>query len=474
MELLKYSKHFPETLLLGGSTSSFQFEGAMQEGGRGPSVIDDFRLFEDVTDFNDASGHYHLWKEDIALAAEAGLTSYRFSISWSRIFPTGSGAVNPEGVAFYNHVIDELRKYHIEPIVTIYHFDYPLGLVEEYGGWINRKSIDDYEAYCRMLFEEYGDRVKYWLTINEQDHVIRIPKRMGLTGKEPDYDRLRYQANHNMCVASARAFKLCHEMLPGAMIGPALSAMPIYPASSSPEDVAAAADVDSLMVSYMTELHCKGKYPIRLKKYLSDRDIMPVIEDGDMELMAANPPSYLGINYYATACAKAYPSTPEHPIGRVEGDLLPTAEAGIYQLIKNENLPLTEYGLAIDAVGLRLLLENLYERYSLPLMITENGMGCQESLKNDTIEDDYRIDYLRKHLKQVNLAIDTGVEVLGYNLWSFIDLVSGRQGFRKRYGLVYVNRDEFDLKDLKRYKKKSFHWYQNVIETRGKSLYNKE
>ena len=201
---------------------------------------------------------------------------------------------------------------------------------------------------------------------------------------------------------------------------------------------------------------------------------MPVIEDGDMELMAANPPSYLGINYYATACAKAYPSTPEHPIGRVEGDLLPTAEAGIYQLIKNENLPLTEYGLAIDAVGLRLLLENLYERYSLPLMITENGMGCQESLKNDTIEDDYRIDYLRKHLKQVNLAIDTGVEVLGYNLWSFIDLVSGRQGFRKRYGLVYVNRDEFDLKDLKRYKKKSFHWYQNVIETRGKSLYNKE
>lgn len=470
MELINVNKAYPDDFLWGASSSSFQFEGAMDEDGRGPSVIDHFQLSKEVTDFSIASDHYHHMEEDIRLAHEAGLKSYRFSISWSRIFKSGKHEVNPKGVAFYQRLLDELHRYSIEPVVTIYHFDYPQGLADAYGGWTSRESIDDFVAYCRFLFETFGSQIKYWLTINEQDHVIRIPMRMGLTGKEENYDKLRYQANHNMCVASAKVFKLCRELLPGAHIGPALSYAPIYPKSSKPEDILAAADTETLTMSYMNELHCKGVYPIRLWKYLCDRGIEPEIEAGDMELMKQNPPTFLGLNYYSTRSVSENPVTKENPIGRVEGDLIPIAEAGIYRACVNEHLPRTSFGWEIDAIGLRLALENLYERYNLPIMITENGLSHPDVLEHETVEDDYRIEYIREHIKQMNLAINTGVEVLGYHLWSFIDLVSGREGFRKRYGLVYVNRDDFDLKDLKRYKKKSFYWYKKVIQSKGTSL----
>lgn len=470
MELLKQNKAFPDDFLWGASSSSFQFEGAMEEDGRGPSVIDHFRIFKDVTDFSVASDHYHYMKEDVRLAHEAGLKSYRLSISWSRIFPSGRGEVNQKGVNFYREVFEELKKYDIEPVVTIYHFDYPQGLVDAYGGWIHRDSIQDFVSYCQFLFTTYGDLVKYWITINEQDHVIRFPMRMGLTGKESNYDRLRYQANHNMCVASALVFKLCKERMPNAHIGPALSYAPIYPIRSKPQDILAAADTETLMMSYMNELHCKGVYPIRLWKYLSDRNMEPIIEDGDMEIMKNNPPTFLGLNYYCTRSVSNNPVTKDNPFGRVEGDLLPFAEAGIYRSVKNENLPETSFGWEIDAIGLRVALENLYERYNLPIMITENGLSYPDVLENGTVQDDYRIEYLKTHIEQMNLAINTGVEMLGYHLWSFIDLVSGREGFRKRYGLVYVNREDFDLKDMKRYKKKSFDWYKKVIQSKGTAL----
>ncbi len=474
MKLMKFNKEFPEGFLFGGSTSAIQFEGGMNEGGRGKSVIDNFKFTNNITDFSMGSDHYHHYKEDIRLAYEANLKSYRFSISWTRILPNGNGEVNQEGIEFYNNIINELVHYGIEPIVTIYHFDYPQHLVDEYGGWTNRKSIDDFADYCRILFETYGDRVKYWLTINEQDHVIRIPSRMGLTGKEVNYDQLRYQANHHMCVASAKAFKLCHELCPQSKIGPALSYQPIYPASSKSEDVLAANDMEMLYMNYMCELQCKGVYPIRLWKYLTDRNIEPEIMDGDMECMKENTPDYLGINYYCSGCAGYAPVTDEHPLGRIEGDIMPKVEYGIFRTIKNENLELTKFGWAIDPVGITYALINLYERYNLPLMITENGLSYPDELIHDTVEDDYRIDYIASHLKAINEAINIGVEVLGYNLWSFIDLISGHQGFNKRYGLVYVNRDDFDLKDMKRYKKKSFEWYRQTISERGKNLYNEK
>lgn len=470
MEVMKFKKKFPETFLFGGSSSAIQFEGALNEDGRGRSVIDDYKFSENITDYAQGSDHYHRFKEDIQLAHEAGLKSYRFSISWTRILPKGKGEINPAGIQFYNELIDELVKFDIEPIVTIYHFDYPQGLVDAYGGWVKRESIDDYVNYCRILFETYGDRVKYWLTINEQDHVIRIPSRLGLTGKEPDYDKLRYQANHHMCVASAKAFQLCHQLCPQAKIGPALSYQPIYPATSKPEDVMAASDMDTLFMNYMCELHCKGIYPVRLWKYLTDRDIEPEIEPGDMEFMKENTPDYLGINYYASGCVQYDPITKEHPLGHVEGLLMPTAEHGIFRVVKNENLSLTKFGWAIDAQGLAYSLIQLYERYNLPLMITENGLSYPDELLNGTVEDDYRIDYIKAHLNAINLVLNIGVEVWGYNLWSFIDLISGHQGFKKRYGLVYVNRDDFDMKDMKRYKKKSFYWYAQVISSNGEKL----
>ncbi len=471
MKVMKFNQAFPEGFLFGGSSSAIQFEGGMQEGGRGRSVIDDFQFTENITDFSQGSDHYHRWKEDIRLAHEAGLTSYRFSIAWTRIFPQGNGAVNQEGVDFYNNIINELVSYGIEPVVTIYHFDYPQALIDQYGGWVNRQSIDDFVAYCRILFEKYGDRVKYWLTINEQDHVIRIPSRMGMTGEEEYYDKARYQANHNMCVASAKAFELCHEMCPHALIGPALSYQPIYPASSKSEDVLAASDMELLFMNYMCEIQCKGIYPVRLWKYLTDRNIEPEIAEGDMECIQKNPPDYLGINYYCSGCAAYAPVTEEHPLGRVEGDIMPNAEYGIFQLIKNENLELTKFGWAIDPIGMEYALINLYERYNLPLMITENGLSYPDELENGTVNDDYRIDYIKSHLLAINEAVNIGVEVLGYNLWSFIDLISGHQGFNKRYGLVYVNREDFDLKDMNRYKKKSFDWYRETICQRGKNLY---
>lgn len=471
MKLMKMNQEFPENFLFGGSSSAIQFEGGMSEGGRGKSVIDDFKWSENITDFSQGSDHYHHWKEDVRLAHEAGLKSYRFSIAWTRILPEGNGEVNPEGIKFYNDLISELVNYGIEPVVTIYHFDYPQGLVNQYGGWTNRKSIDDFVAYCRILFENYGDRVKYWLTINEQDHVIRIPSRMGMTGKEETYNKDRYQANHNMCVASAKVFKLCHEMCPNSLIGPALSYQPIYPASSNPEDVMAASDMQCLYMDYMCELHCKGVYPVRLWKYLSDRGIEPTIEDGDMDLMKNNTPDFLGVNYYMSGCAEFLPVSKDNPVGRVEGDILTSAEYGIFKVVKNPNLQQSKFGWAIDPQGMAYTLINLYERYNLPLMITENGLSHPEELENGTVEDDYRIDYIKEHLLAINEAINTGVEVIGYNLWSFIDLISGHQGFVKRYGLVFVNRDDFDLRDLKRYKKKSFEWYHETIMQRGKNLY---
>lgn len=471
MKLMKINQEFPENFLFGGSTSAIQFEGGMHEGGRGKSVIDNFQFTDNITDFSQGSDHYHFWKEDIRLAHEAGLTSYRFSIAWTRIFPKGNGKVNEEGLKFYDNLINELIYYGIEPIVTIYHFDFPQALVDEYGGWANRKSIDDYLEYCRVLFETYGDRVKYWLTINEQDHVMRVPSRMGMTGNEENYDKARYQANHHMCVASAKVFELCHQMCPEAKIGPALSYQPIYSASSKSEDVLAANDMEMLYMNYLCELQCKGVYPIRLWKYLTDRGIEPTIEEGDMEYMKRNKPDFLGINYYCSGCAKYEPITEENSLGRVEGDIMPFVEYGIFRVIKNKELDITKFGWAIDPLGMEYTLINLYERYNLPLMITENGLSYPDELVDGTVQDDYRIQYIKEHLLAINEAINIGVEVIGYNLWSFIDLISGHQGFKKRYGLVYVNRDDFDMKDMKRYKKKSFDWYHETITQRGKNLY---
>lgn len=466
---LKDTSRFPEGFLWGAATSSFQAEGAWTEGGKGESVIGLTKTEMNTTDFTEAVDHYHRFREDIALMAELGLKAYRLSISWTRIFPQGAGKPNQEGVAFYRAVLDELAKYGIEPVVTIYHFDYPKALVEKYGGWLSRSSIDDFTAYAEFLFKTYGDQVRYWLIINEQDHVIRMPYRLGLV--DPDkksFDRTAYQANHHMCVASAKAIESCRRLLPNAKIGPATSYDFTHPASGAPEDALAAEDAMILTKDYLMDIQCRGAYSAPFLKYLRDRDCIPDIAPGDMETIKANPPDFIAMNYYASHTVEFFPATTEEPIGTKYGKLLPTAEAGIYRVVKNERLERTDWGWEVDPIGFRMALKRLYDKYGLPLLVTENGFGAKDALTDDgKIHDDYRIAYLRDHIEQLRQVVGEGIPVFGYCVWSFMDVISGHSGMDKRYGLVYVNRENFDLKDMRRIKKDSFEWYRMLIATNG-------
>jgi 6-phospho-beta-glucosidase len=472
---LKKVKEFPSDFLWGSATSSFQAEGAAKEEGKGISVMDLRHNDGSTCNYDVASDQYHRYKEDVALMKELGLKAFRFSISWSRIFPDGVGKANQKGVDYYNNLIDELCAAGIEPVVTIYHFDYPQALVEKYGGWIHRDSIQDFVDYATFLFIQYGDRVKYWLTINEQDHVVHMPYRLGLSAdNRVEAEQLGFQANHHMCVGSALVFEQCHKLLPNAEIGPAICFDMIYPASNRPEDVKAWIDAMEIRSYYILDLHCHGEYKPLFKKYLEDRNMFPIIEDGDMELMKRNSPDFIAYNYYASKTVEAYPSSKEHPVGEIEFAKLPIAEPGIYKSIKNRNLKATAWGWEIDPIGIGLAAHLIYNRYKLPLLITENGYSCAEQPdENGEILDDARIEYLQEHLLQINQVINEGVPIMGYCNWSFIDVVSGHDGFRKRYGLVYVNRTDFDLRDLGRIKKKSFYWYQDTIRVNGKNLYNK-
>lgn len=463
---------FPEDFLWGSSTSAFQCEGAAREDGKGISVIDVRKQDASLCNYEVASDHYHRYKEDIALMKECGLKAYRFSIAWTRIFPNGNGEVNPKGVEFYNDLIDELVKANITPIVTLYHFEYPQGLVDQYGGWIDRRSIDDYVNYAKFCFNTYGDRVKYWLTINEQDHVVHMPFRLGLKGTDQkENERLGFLANHHMCVASALATKACHELVERGKIGPAVCYHMLYAASNKPEDALAYMDANIIRNYYILDLNVNGEYNPLFRRYLEDRDMMPKIEDGDIEVIRENKPDFIAFNYYDSKSIEAYPTDEEHKLGDLTIKLLPTEEPGIYKQVRNTNLKATLWGWEIDEIGLECSCRLLWERYGLPLLITENGFGNKEVLPEDKfVQDDDRIDYLHRHLLAVKKAMNVGVKFIGYCNWSFIDLISGHSGFSKRYGLVFVNRDEHDLKDLARYKKKSFYWYKDTISCNGENI----
>lgn len=472
METLKLNS-FPKDFLWGASTAAFQCEGAAQEDGKGLSVMDVRKQDPSICDYEVASDHYHHYKEDVALMKECGLKAYRFSIAWTRIFPNGNGEVNQAGVDFYNRLIDELISADIVPIVTIYHFEYPQGLIDQYGGWIDRRSIDDYVNYAEFLFKTYGDRVKYWLTINEQDHVVHMPFRLGLkAGNIYENEKAGFLANHNMCVATAKAISKCHKLVENGKIGPAVCFDMMYPASNKPEDVLAWMDAMDIRNYYILDMNVRGEYNGTFCKYLEDRDMMPQIYPGDMELMKENKPDFIAFNYYASKSVSAFPTDMEHKIGDIKIKLLPAEEAGIYKVVKNTNLNATLWGWEIDDTGLESVCRLLWERYQLPVIITENGFGNKEDLPEDgsMIQDDDRIDYLSRHLAAVKRAMNVGVSCLGYCAWSFMDIVSGHSGFSKRYGFVYVNRSEHDLKDLSRKRKKSFFWYQKTIEQNGENI----
>lgn len=463
---------FKDNFLWGASTSAFQVEGAYNSDEKGLSVADiaSFKSSDEYADTKVASDFYHKYKEDIKDMSELGLKSYRFSINWTRLFPNGDEVeVNEKGVQFYIDVFEELRKYKIEPIVTLYHFDLPYGLVKKYGGWQSRECIDDFVKYAKVCFERFGSYVNYWLTINEQNLMVRKDKLMMIEAdSELEKEQIRHKMNHHMFLANAKVMALCHELCEDAKIGPTIAYLPSYPATSDPKDVMAALEADNLFNNYMSDVYVQGKYPQYYLNYLKHHNWLPNITEEDKLVLSSARPDFLGFNYYVTFAAEYCPADYEE---QDYTSILNLIVPGYFKFTKNNYLQATEYGWQIDPVGFRKSLMDLYSRYQLPLMITENGIGTHDELSADNkIHDSYRIEYLKNHLSEMKKAIADGVEVISYNTWTFIDVVSSSNGFSKRYGLIYVDRTESDEKELARIKKDSYYYYQEVIKTNGENL----
>ena len=476
MEIVMSKQKFPDNFLWGASSSAFQIEGAWNEDGKGLTVADfnSFKRSEKQADTKVTSDFYHHWESDIALMKELGMKVYRFSLSWARIIPDGDGEVNQKGLDFYRNVIEELVRQGIQPFVTLYHFDLPYALVEKYNGWEDRRCVYAFERYAKVCFEAFGDLVKYWQVINEQNLMIRVNERMNIYETDDwKADKMRAQMDYHMFLAHALATKACHELVPDGKIAPAVASTCTYPLTNRPEDIWSAKMNDTMKTVYCLDMHYYGQYPGYYMRYLEERNIVPEMLPEDKEILSHGRPDYLAVNYYRTLCTSYLPETEDHPKGsRVfRGNEVDFDQYGYCRDEVNENLTRSEYGATIDSNGLRIVLNDYYARYHLPIIITENGLGVPDELTPDgRVHDDYRIDYLRKHIEACRLAMEDGVEMLGYSPWSFMDLLSSHQGFRKRYGFVYVNREDHDEKDLRRIKKDSYYWYQKVIQTNGEDL----
>ncbi len=464
---------FPDGFLWGGATAANQIEGAYDADGKGLSVQDVMprgisgpRSETPTPDNLKLVGidHYHRYAEDIALFAEMGFGVYRFSIAWSRIFPKGDETEpNEAGLAFYERILDELEKHGIEPLVTISHYETPLHLAEQYGGWTNRELIGFYERYARTLFERFGSRVKYWLTFNEINSLLHAPFMSGgipiPEGGVPEQQL--YQAMHHELVASARATRIAREVAPEAKVGCMVLSMPIYPLTPSPDDAVAVMEADHGNLVY-GDVHTRGAYPGYFLRTLREKGIELDITDQDRDDLT-NTVDFVSFSYYMSIAETADPAK------KVAG------EGNIMGGVSNPTLEASEWGWQIDPVGLRLVLNQFWDRWQKPLFIVENGLGARDQLVEvdgeKTVVDDYRITYLNDHLVQVGEAIEDGVEVLGYTSWGCIDIVSASTAqLSKRYGFIYVDRNDDGTGSLDRYRKKSFGWYADVIRSNGASL----
>lgn len=474
---------FPKGFLWGASTSAAQVEGAWNVDGRGPSTWDVRPLNPNTCSFHYASDFYHHYEEDIALMAEMGFKAFRLSISWSRIMPQGEGVLNPAGIAFYHKVFAACAKHGIEPIVTIYHFDLPQALQEKYGGdWTDRRLADAYVAYCRALFETYRDEVRYWLTYNEQNMLIFFGAADMSGGVERSLDRL-YNAAHCQLVAQARAIKLCHELCPGAKIGPAPNITTSYPATSSPEDYIAALNMDDLRNNFYLDALVYGRYPRSVLRWLARQGITLDIKPGDMDEMASCSPDFIGFNCYMNDTVAGFSCMEKDAGDSAPGDdarisylRARSSKPGIGANVANEAFAtIAADGYRYDPWCIRVTARRLTDRYHLPVLITENGYGRPDTLEADgSVHDEYRIEYLRETIRQMEIGIEEGADIMGYCPWSAIDLVSTREGCTKRYGFIYVDRDEDDEKakdaPMRRYRKDSFYWYKKVIASNGEDL----
>lgn len=465
---------FPEGFLWGGATAANQFEGAYNEDGKGLSIQDVMPkgitgpMSEEPTEDNMkliGIDFYHRYKEDIALFAEMGFKTFRLSIAWSRIFPNGDELEpNEKGLEFYDKVFDELAKYNIEPLVTLSHYETPLGLARGYNGWTDRRLIGFFERYVRTVFTRYKDKVKYWLTFNEINSALHFPVMSAgiLTPKEELSKQDLYQAMHHELVASALAVKIGHEINPEFKIGCMILGVPNYPLTPMPADILKAMEQDRGNL-FFADIHARGEYPRYMNRYFKENNIAIKFEDGDAEILK-NTVDFISFSYYMSSCATVDPEKNKAGAGNLIAGVL------------NPYLKASDWGWQIDPEGLRYILNQLYDRYQKPLFIVENGLGAVDELITDengnkTVNDDYRINYLNDHLVQVGEAIEDGVELMGYTTWGCIDLVSASTAeLKKRYGFIYVDRNDDGSGTLERYKKKSFNWYKEVIATNGASL----
>ncbi|TXC85813.1 glycoside hydrolase family 1 protein [Metabacillus litoralis] len=476
------TKQFPEGFLWGGATAANQIEGGYHEGNKGLNIADvlpggkerlriltnpgfDFEIDHDKYSYpnHEAIDFYHRYKEDIALFAEMGFKAYRMSIAWSRIFPNGDELEpNEEGLDFYDRVFDELHKHGIEPVVTISHYEMPLTLVKQYGGWRSREVVPFFERYVKAIFARYKDKVKYWMTFNEINSALHFPiMSMGFSiEKEEDKYQSIFQAFHHQFVASSIAVKACHEMIPDARIGCMLLSAPVYSYDSKPENVMFALQEERIFNYFCGDVHVRGEYPAFAKRFFKEHNVNLDIHEGDLELIKEHTVDYIALSYYMSLTQvkdkSGFEITP--------GNLL--------EGVKNPFLKASDWGWEIDPEGLRITLNKLYDRYQLPLFVVENGLGAYDKVEEDgSINDDYRIDYLRSHIKAMGEAIEDGVDLMGYTSWGCIDVVSASTGeFSKRYGFIYVDKQDDGSGTLNRKKKKSFDWYKEVIASNGEKL----
>ncbi|CPR17197.1 glycoside hydrolase family 1 protein [Brenneria goodwinii] len=488
---MTFSKQFPDDFLWGGATAANQLEGAWNEGGKGLSVSDVY-TFDSKTpkerwldqwlfmthrqvalaqDANSAKYYpkrkgidfYHRYKEDIALFAEMGFKCFRMSIAWTRIFPRGDETEpNEAGLAFYDDVLDTLLAHNIQPIVSLSHYEMPLCLVTEYGGWPNRQLVDFYVRFAATVFERYRHKVKYWMTFNEINCVKHHPYvSVGVIEEDhPHLEQDKYQGAHHQFVASALATKACHRIIPGAQVGCMISYQMLYPHTCHPDDLQACEEQQRVSL-FFSDVQARGYYPAYTDRMLAEKGVVLKKAQGDDEILRQYPVDFVSFSYYMSSTVSAHPEALEG----VTGNLITGG-------IRNPYLPSSQWGWQIDPKGLRLALNQLYDRYQKPLFIAENGLGAVDTVNPDgTIDDDYRIDYLRQHIEQMKEALGDGVKLFGYTWWGPIDVISaGTAQISKRYGFIHVDQDDDGNGSQRRSRKKSFHWYRRVIASNGEQL----
>ena len=478
---------FPKGFLWGGATAANQFEGGWLEDGKGASVPDHIRggtvstprLWDKEIDENiyypshEATDFYHHYKEDIALYGEMGFKCYRMSINWARIYPTGMEETpNQKGLDFYHNVFAECKKYNIEPLVTISHYELPWGLSEKYNGWAGREVIDCYVRYAKTLFTEFKDEVTLWLTFNEinigANSFGRIMS-LGMQGddhapmfkmNETDEEKSeRFTALHHQFVASALAVQAGHEINPENKIGCMIAGSMTYPFTCNPLDVKDAQNKMNMSNWFCGDVQVRGHYPYYAKRFFKDNNIVVKMEEGDEDILKKGTVDFYSFSYYMSSCAS------------VDPDALKSA-GNMFTGIKNPYLKASDWGWQIDPEGLRIYLNEVYGRYEVPLMIVENGLGANDERSEDgKFHDDYRINYLRDHIKAMEQAVEDGVDLMGYTMWGCTDLVSASTGeMKKRYGFVYVDRDNDGNGDMHRERKDSFYWYKKVCESNGEDV----